>query len=176
MFVNKCLRYWPSAVFTATNSGQYSQYGPRARLVSGYYFIQQPRHEVTVRIYIFFRQNVITVSEQVKLMAKFLILFWRKGSYRKRTLHYTLFALEIREDLRTNIVALQADIHFLFLRQQLLSDLYSTLDGKQVHRKFLLQQIITTPFYQDIFWHSPSCRKIYHLWLTRFHYLSILFS
>lgn len=49
------------------------------------------------------------------------------------------------------MVAHQADVHLRFLRLQLFVDLHSTLDGKQLHNKILLQLFITTPIYQDIF-------------------------
>ena len=47
--------------------------------------------------------------------------------------------LKIRERLRANIIAQQATIHLQFVRQQLLLDLHSTLDGKLAHPKFFLQ-------------------------------------
>lgn len=49
------------------------------------------------------------------------------------------------------MVAHQVDVHLRFLRLQLFLDLYTTLDGKLLHNKILLQLFITTPIYQDIF-------------------------
>ena len=62
-----------------------------------------------------------------------------------------MLAFEIRESLRANMVAYQADVHFWFLRQQLLSDLHSTLDGKLVHNKLLLQQFSAALIQLNIF-------------------------
>ena len=49
------------------------------------------------------------------------------------------------------MLAHQADVEFWFIRQQLLSDPYSTLDRKLVHNKLLLQHLITTPIQLNIF-------------------------
>ena len=45
----------------------------------------------------------------------------------------------------------QADVHLQFLILQLFIDLYSPLDGKQVHHKLLFQHLISTPIHQDVF-------------------------
>ena len=53
------------------------QYGSRARLVRGYYFSQQPKHQVTIRN-TFFSQHVCTVAEHIKLMVKLIDYFGEK--------------------------------------------------------------------------------------------------
>lgn len=62
-----------------------------------------------------------------------------------------MFALEIRERQRAHMVANQSAVHFWFLRLQLLSDHYSTLDGKLLYNKLVLQHLITIPIHLDIF-------------------------
>ena len=56
------------------------------------------------------------------------------------------------------MVAQQADVHLRFLRQQLFIDLHSSLDGKLVHNKVLLQHLITIPIIQYILFNSSAFR------------------
>ena len=51
----------------------------------------------------------------------------------------------------------QADVHLRFFRLQLFIDPHSPLDGKLVHRKLILQDLVTTPIHPDILLNSPAC-------------------
>ena len=86
-----------------------------------------------------------------------------------------MFTFEIRESLLLNTVAYQADVHFWFLRLQLLSDLHSTLDGKPAH-KLLLPHLITIPILQNIFLNFPARSTFLIRDSLGFYYLLILFS
>ena len=74
-----------------------------------------------------------------------------------------MFAFEIQESVRANIVAHQADVHLQFLREQLFINLHSpsltSLKEKLVHNKLAVQHLIATPILQNILLNSPVCRK-----------------
>jgi len=94
-------------------------------------------------------------------MVKLIVFFWRKVFVENHcTLDKILFALEIGQSLRANMVVNQAGVHLRFARLQLVIDLHSLLDGKLLHRKLLIQHLIVTPTIQDIFLISPACRTL----------------